>query len=287
MSSDLFIFENSFFSDPFTDPIQEINNPIDETNSFNRTPSAFLSSSPPRAELESLSLSEFEKTEYSVKTEHCQLNFDSFSGFENCFSPHSFDGAYETAVKFMQKSYSSNCFENNQNFMFRPLFDSVLESRDLQNQILSSPESGSSAGGQMRRVCSTGDLQNVKTNMETRNVLSSNPLCVDEANFKVGRYSAEEKKERIDRYRAKRTQRNFNKTIKYACRKTLADSRPRVRGRFARNDEACEVPKASMFHRYKDDLWIDGFDEEAFDGMAQRRTFFNISGSANYQNYNY
>ncbi|KAL3631943.1 hypothetical protein CASFOL_024927 [Castilleja foliolosa] len=61
------------------------------------------------------------------------------------------------------------------------------------------------------------------------------PLSVDEANFKVG---------------------NFNKTIKYACRKTLADSRPRVRDRFARNDEACEVPKASMFHRYKDDLWV-------------------------------
>ncbi|KAL3652335.1 hypothetical protein CASFOL_002016 [Castilleja foliolosa] len=82
------------------------------------------------------------------------------------------------------------------------------------------------------------------------------PLSVDEANFKVGRYNAEEKKERIDRYRAKRTQRNFNKTIKYACRKTLADSRPRVHGRFARNDETCEVPKASMFHRYKDDLWV-------------------------------
>lgn len=55
--------------------------------------------------------------------------------------------------------------------------------------------------------------------MQTRNVLSSSPLSTDksfmeEANFKVGKYSAEERKERIDRYRAKRTQRNFNKTIK-------------------------------------------------------------------------
>lgn len=59
----------------------------------------------------------------------------------------------------------------------------------------------------------------MKMNMQTRSVLSSSPLSADksvieEANFKVGRYSAEERKERIDRYRAKRTQRNFNKTIK-------------------------------------------------------------------------
>lgn len=29
--------------------------------------------------------------------------------------------------------------------------------------------------------------------------------------------------------------------MQYACRKTLADSRPRVRGRFAKNDELGEV----------------------------------------------
>lgn len=47
----------------------------------------------------------------------------------------------------------------------------------------------------------------------------SGPLCTessftDEANLQVGRYSAEERKERILKYRAKRTQRNFTKTIK-------------------------------------------------------------------------
>lgn len=100
--------------------------------------------------------------------------------------------------------------------------------------------------------------------MHTRTVLSSSPLSaeksfMEEANFKVGRYNAEERKERIDRYRAKRTQRNFNKTIKYACRKTLADTRPRIRGRFARNDETGEIPKASMFQRYEDDddVWVN------------------------------
>ncbi|XP_023533070.1 uncharacterized protein LOC111795062 isoform X1 [Cucurbita pepo subsp. pepo] len=66
---------------------------------------------------------------------------------------------------------------------------------------------------------------------------------VEESNIKVAiRYSEEERKERIVRYLKKRNQRNFNKTIKYACRKTLADRRTRVRGRFARNNnELCHT----------------------------------------------
>ncbi|CAA6654847.1 unnamed protein product [Spirodela intermedia] len=55
---------------------------------------------------------------------------------------------------------------------------------------------------------------------------------------RVGRYNAEERRERIERYRNKRNQRNFQKKITYVCRKTLADSRPRIRGRFARNGDA-------------------------------------------------
>ncbi|CAI0555572.1 unnamed protein product [Linum tenue] len=58
------------------------------------------------------------------------------------------------------------------------------------------------------------------------------------ADVKVGQYTAEERKDRILRYLNKRNQRNFNKTIKYACRKTLADRRVRVRGRFARNSSS-------------------------------------------------
>ncbi|XP_057543057.1 uncharacterized protein LOC130821353 [Amaranthus tricolor] len=60
---------------------------------------------------------------------------------------------------------------------------------------------------------------------------------LDDSTFKVGKLSMEQRKEKIHRYLKKRNERNFNKKIKYACRKTLADSRPRVRGRFAKNDE--------------------------------------------------
>ncbi|CAN8269407.1 unnamed protein product [Cochlearia groenlandica] len=66
-----------------------------------------------------------------------------------------------------------------------------------------------------------------------------------ESNTKVGRYTVEERKDRIMRYLKKKNQRNFNKTIKYVCRKTLADRRVRVRGRFARNNDTCDQQQQS------------------------------------------
>ncbi|XP_042447791.1 zinc finger protein CO3-like [Zingiber officinale] len=98
----------------------------------------------------------------------------------------------------------------------------------------SSPTSSSSCdyldfnGQPARRVLGTRDLQGMN--------------CPD-ASHRMARYSAEERKERIERYRSKRNRRNFHKKIAYACRKTLADSRPRVKGRFTRKEEM-EIEKA-------------------------------------------
>ncbi|CAL1391253.1 unnamed protein product [Linum trigynum] len=72
----------------------------------------------------------------------------------------------------------------------------------------------------------------------TTTQLCNNNNNNNNADVKVGQYTAEERKDRILRYLKKRNQRNFNKTIKYACRKTLADRRVRVRGRFARNSSS-------------------------------------------------
>ncbi|KAJ4841070.1 hypothetical protein Tsubulata_023581 [Turnera subulata] len=63
------------------------------------------------------------------------------------------------------------------------------------------------------------NVENIRTSHTTQRSLSS-PLStesssfIEEANFKVGRYSVEERKERISKYRAKLNQRNFTKTIK-------------------------------------------------------------------------
>lgn len=45
--------------------------------------------------------------------------------------------------------------------------------------------------------------------------------------------------------------------VQYECRKTLADSRPRVRGRFARNDE---IEKASHRHDFEEHVQAEDDD---------------------------
>uniref|UniRef100_A0A0D9XKF1 CCT domain-containing protein n=1 Tax=Leersia perrieri TaxID=77586 RepID=A0A0D9XKF1_9ORYZ len=75
---------------------------------------------------------------------------------------------------------------------------------------------------------------------------------LEETSFKAVRLTNEERKEKIDRYIKKRNERNFSKKIKYACRKTLADSRPRVRGRFAKNDDYCEASRSIGSQNHED-----------------------------------
>ncbi|CAH1453637.1 unnamed protein product [Lactuca virosa] len=310
MSSDMFEFEECLFTDPFSPLIDSSSIDIlkafqENTYSFN-PPSSTLthenldtpfndidqiiptiqSSSPPSHQLESLSLSQMGNSVISldscpleVKTEKSQLPFHGYFINNDSFLPHSYGGG-DNVMKMMQRSYSSISFNKRPNgFVFQPKLDSLIESSNLHSQVLTSPDHGFSSS-HMRRVCSTGDLQSLRPNQRSER-LSSSPLAtegslMEEANFKVGRYSPEERKERILKYKAKRTQRNFNKTIKYACRKTLADNRPRIRGRFARNDEPEETPKPSAFHRYQDEdeFWMDGWQEEDEEGTS-RGHFFN------------
>ncbi|KAK8934913.1 Zinc finger protein CONSTANS-LIKE 5 [Platanthera zijinensis] len=94
-----------------------------------------------------------------------------------------------------------------------------------------------------------------------------NPPAPDGFTVKIGRLSAEERKEKINRYMRKKSERNFAKKIQYACRKTLADSRHRVRGRFAKNGEFSDA----AVHNY------DGEEEEEV-MMKEEELMFNSSG---------
>ncbi|XP_071736314.1 uncharacterized protein [Rutidosis leptorrhynchoides] len=81
-------------------------------------------------------------------------------------------------------------------------------------------------------------LNNGSANCNTSLVTAPEITNLESETFRVAnKLTSEERKEKINRYMKKRHERNFSKKIKYACRKTLADSRPRVRGRFAKNDE--------------------------------------------------
>lgn len=82
----------------------------------------------------------------------------------------------------------------------------------------------------------TKGVDTMQCNRRSESPSSNENLLMENMN-KTRRYSPKEKKERIDRYKIKKNQRNFNKKIKYVCRKTLADSRKRIKGRFARYGE--------------------------------------------------
>ena len=67
---------------------------------------------------------------------------------------------------------------------------------------------------------------------------------------RVAAAAVESREARLMRYREKRKNRRFEKTIRYASRKAYAESRPRVKGRFAKraddNDaEAAGFPNAA------------------------------------------
>lgn len=50
--------------------------------------------------------------------------------------------------------------------------------------------------------------------------------------------SGADREARVLRYREKRKNRKFEKTIRYASRKAYAETRPRIKGRFAKRSEA-------------------------------------------------
>ncbi|THG16021.1 hypothetical protein TEA_028920 [Camellia sinensis var. sinensis] len=67
-------------------------------------------------------------------------------------------------------------------------------------------------------------------------------------------------------------------TFKYACRKTLADSRPRVRGRFAKNDEFCETPREGGYSNHEEDTDEDVVVKEEEYMVDSSDIFAHISG---------
>ncbi|CEG40288.1 CCT domain [Plasmopara halstedii] len=54
---------------------------------------------------------------------------------------------------------------------------------------------------------------------------------------KIGSYSPKARKLRLQKFHEKRKNRTWKKSIKYDCRKKLADDRPRIKGRFVRVHE--------------------------------------------------
>lgn len=164
MSSDLFVYDASFFSsDPFSPyndsvSINEILQKLpDNQNEIDEIAATLFSSSssPPNYQMENLSISHLgftNHTDSNVKTEDLQNPFSISCDFSSSFGTSL--GECENAVKMMQRSFSSNKFKGKPRFLCQPQF---MGSSSSNTQYLSSLESTSSV--KIRRVCSTGDLQ--------------------------------------------------------------------------------------------------------------------------------
>lgn len=64
-------------------------------------------------------------------------------------------------------------------------------------------------------------------------------------------YSSADREARVLRYREKRKNRKFEKTIRYASRKAYAEMRPRIKGRFAkRTDIEVETERSSSIYGF-------------------------------------
>ncbi|CAL0304111.1 unnamed protein product [Lupinus luteus] len=208
-----------------------------------------------------LGLAELDMVQLNSEMSYNNNNHNSSgSGGSSYMGSPSSIASYETQ-RLMQRSVSSHSLQktNNNNgphHAFSAFFAELLES--------------SYDDGPVRRVYSTGDLHRINGMQHyhhSDSPLSSESSMIIEGMNRASPYSPEEKKVRIERYKSKRNQRNFNKKIKYACRKTLADSRPRIRGRFARNDEIVSNTQVQWSHI--------GDGEEADDEEENWDNFFN------------
>ncbi|CAA2933620.1 two-component response regulator-like APRR5 [Olea europaea subsp. europaea] len=168
----------------------------------------------------------------------------SSSGYSNIGSPNSITSYGRYSPTLIQRSISSHSLH-----------------KDFESYCSPVNNSSTSDKSSVRKLLSTDDLQGVRLAQHKQSLNSSiaNEVSIIESMNKAYKYSPEEKKERIERYRNKRNLRNFNKKIKYECRKTLADSRPRVRGRFTRNDDIEKMTQTQLDHakvEEDDDNWI-------------------------------
>ncbi|XP_073292916.1 uncharacterized protein [Primulina huaijiensis] len=120
-----------------------------------------------------------------------------------------------------QKSVSSSCLSSME----------YVHEASLRPNFLDLPVMDFGAVYGMRRAYSDGDI---KTLGNGNINLVQSPLGMPTI---TSSYTSEERKEKLSRYRSKKSKRNFGRKIKYACRKALADSQPRIRGRFAKTEE--------------------------------------------------
>ncbi|XP_074564383.1 uncharacterized protein LOC141820917 [Curcuma longa] len=131
-----------------------------------------------------------------------------------------------SAERSIQKSISSECLSSVEWIPSCTMGPDFLDFQGLDFEVVLG----------LRRTHSDGDIQNLgnkNTNMRNTATVSSSFKKL----LAISDNKTEQRRQKLSRYREKKSRRNFGRKIKYACRKALADNQPRVRGRFAKIKE--------------------------------------------------
>ncbi|XP_021893194.1 zinc finger protein CONSTANS-LIKE 5 [Carica papaya] len=162
------------------------------------------------------------------------LDFD----YHNSFPQHRSSAATDGVAPVQTKPTPVPVI-NNENFFDIEFCRSKLSSFNNQNQSLSQSVSSSSLDfGVVPDGNSVSDISyNFGRNMSDPSVPVS---CINAATTasQATQLCGIDREARVLRYREKRKNRKFEKTIRYASRKAYAESRPRIKGRFAKRTEA-------------------------------------------------
>ncbi|XP_076905185.1 uncharacterized protein LOC143560876 [Bidens hawaiensis] len=181
MSSEIYEFDGCFFNDSFS-PFNDSSSSIDIMQAFQEHNYSYTPISPPLASHENL-----DETDQTIPTilSTSPPNLDNLSLYqkgipvtsssealdfcasevkiENTQLPsydHYYYGGSDNALKMMQRSYSSNSFQQGRSngVVYQPKFNGLIDTPHLDSQVLTSLDH-CFASTHMRRVCSTGDLQ--------------------------------------------------------------------------------------------------------------------------------
>lgn len=107
---------------------------------------------------------------------------------------------------------------------------------DYNNNAISNDGTLSYNGNEGKYTHNYYNSQSLVPAYSTQSILSSATVSANGV-IRIGAYTKEERQQRIHRFREKKNKRIWRKQIKYDCRKKLADTRPRVKGRFVSRAE--------------------------------------------------